>query len=226
MKNKETVLLALKTTFPVFLGYTSIGIAFGILFVQSGNSIIEALSLSVFTYAGSLQYLSVSFFQSGISYLSICMLTILLNIRHIFYGISFFDLFRKHPQKPYLIFSLTDETYALFSTLEIPEHINRNLYILAIAAFNQTYWVIGTLIGAIGASMIHFNAQGIEFAMTALFLVLFLDQWQKSNNHFPALLGLFSTIASLLLFRAYFIPLSIAIIISILTWQYFRSEAV
>ena len=224
MKNKDTLLLALKTTFPVFLGYSSIGIAFGILFVQSGNSILEALSLSVFTYAGSLQYLSVSFFQPGISCLSICMLTVLLNIRHIFYGISFFDLFRNHPQKPYLIFSLTDETYALFSTLEIPEHINRNLYILAIAAFNQSYWILGTLIGAVGASLIHFNAQGIEFAMTALFLVLFLDQWQKSKDHFPSLLGLVATILSLILFRPYFIPLSIAIIVSILSWQYFRRK--
>ena len=220
MKKKETLLLALKTTFPILLGYSSIGIAFGILFVQSGNSIIDALLLSIFTYAGSLQYLSVSFFQPSISYLSVCMLTILLNIRHVFYGISFFDLFHNHPQKPYLIFSLTDETYALFSTLEIPPTVNRNLYIFCIAAFNHCYWILGTLIGALGASIIHFNAKGIEFAMTALFVVLFLDQWQKTDDHTAALVGLSISFVTLIVFPSQFILISIIAIVLILTLLY------
>ena len=217
---------AFQLTLPVLLGYTFLGSAYGILMGSRGNSIPLTVFMSVLVYAGSMQFAAVDFFSGGFSYLSIAVMTLMINIRHMFYGLSMLDKFKgAGKKKPYMIFSLTDETYSLLCSLEPPLDIDKNLLYLFIAGLNHTYWVVGSLIGVLIGSAGLFNATGVDFAMTALFIVIAVEQWKEKRNRLPALAGITSSIICLLVFGpSRFILPSMLVMLLILTLTRSRIE--
>lgn len=192
---------AIKQTIPVMVGYLVLGTAFGLLLHKAGYNFIWAFFISVIVYAGSMEFVLISFLQGTVGIASIIITTLSVNSRHIFYGISFIEKFKKMgKRRPYMIFSLTDETYSLLCSTKTPDGIDENKLFFFISLFNQIYWVVGSVIGGILGDLISFNTNGIEFSMTALFVVIFVEQWWSTKNHLPAFIGLFCGILSLFLF--------------------------
>jgi len=198
---------AIIDTIPVLTGYLVLGFGFGILIKSSGYGIILALVMSLFIYAGSMQYVAIGFLTGGVSIFTVCLTTIMVNARHIFYGISMIDKYRDSGMiKPYLIFALTDETYSLVCRENINiENSSKQKYYLLVTLFNHIYWVFGTILGGVVGSLIKFNTEGIEFALTALFLTVFVEQWMSTKNHLPAMIGLTVSILCLVIFGANFL---------------------
>lgn len=200
---KKAIKEAFPVTIPVMLGYISVGIAFGLLFEKSGYNFLWAILMSITVYAGAMQFIAINLLTSGLGLIQIALMTLFVNIRHVFYGLSFIDKFKgMGKKKSYMIFSLTDETYSLLCSSKVPEGIDSNLFFFCIALLNQIYWIIGTLIGSIAGSLITFNTKGIDFAMIALFVVIFIEQWFSYKTHIPAIIGIVCTIISLLIFGA------------------------
>ena len=188
-------------TIPVLTGYLFIGIAFGVMFSEKGYSFLWAGLMSLLVYAGSGQYLAVNFFAPGVSFLQVIFLTLMVNIRHIFYGISLLEKFHGMGKKRwYMIFGLTDETYSLLCTAKVPEDVEEDQFLLAVSLLDQSYWVIGSMIGGIAGNFLPFDSEGIDFAMTALFTVIVVEQWESSSGHLPAITGFLVSVACLLLF--------------------------
>lgn len=197
----KTLKLAFPLTFPVLLGYISVGIAFGILVVKSGLSVWAALGMSVFVYAGAMQFVAIQLLLSPASLVQVAIMTLFVNIRHLFYGLSFIDLFKTFgTKKHYMIFALTDETYSLLCGIALQESTKKEHLFFAVSLLNQVYWVSGTIIGLLLGTLITFNTNGIEFAMTALFVVIFVEQWLAFKTHRPALFGLGAAATALIAF--------------------------
>lgn len=197
---KAALKKAFPQTIPVMAGFISLGMAFGILLGESGYGPIWALLMSLLIYAGSAQFLCVELLAAGASLPQVGLLVFLLNFRHFFYGLTMITRYRGKKAKWYLIFGLTDETYALLSADKVPLGIDDGDYYFAVTFLNHCYWVTGTMIGALAGTVISFDMTGIDFAMTALFAVLAVEQWKSHSKHFPALLGFGVTIAALLIF--------------------------
>lgn len=196
---------ALKTVFldtvPVMTGYLFLGISFGILLQEAGYGLPWAFSMALFMYAGSAQFLSVSLLANHASILSSAIAVFLLNARHIFYGISLIDAYKDTgKKKPYLIFALTDETYSLVTQNQPPEGMKRHTYCFLVSLFDHIYWVAGCVIGSVAGNFIPISFKGIEFVLTALFVTLFTEQWLSNKNHFPAVVGVVSTVLCLVIF--------------------------
>lgn len=198
---KKAFKKAFPYTIPVLTGYLFIGIAFGVMFAEKGYSFLWAALMSLLVYAGSGQYLAVNFFVPGISFAQIVVMILMVNVRHIFYGISLLEKFNNMGKKRwYMIFGLTDETYSLLCTTKVPEGVEEDKFLFAISIMNQSYWVIGSMIGGLAGALIPFNSEGIEFAMTALFVVIFVEQWLDRKNRIPELIGIGCAIICLNLF--------------------------
>ena len=196
---------ALKTVFldtvPVMTGYLFLGISFGILLQEAGYGLPWAFSMALFMYAGSAQFLSVSLLANHASILSSAIAVFLLNARHIFYGISLIDAYKDTgKKKPYLIFALTDETYSLVTQNQPPEGMKHHTYCFLVSLFDHIYWVAGCVIGSVAGNFIPISFEGIEFVLTALFVTLFTEQWLSNKNHFPAVVGVVSTVLCLVIF--------------------------
>ena len=165
---------ALKRSIPVMAGYIVLGIGFGMLLGAKGYGIIWALAMSVFIYAGSMQYVAIDLITGGASLISAALMTLMVNARHLFYGISMVERYKDtKPYKPYLIFALTDETYSLVCSGDVPEGVEEKKYFFLVSLLNQIYWVIGSVMGSVLGSVLNINTEGIDFSMTALFLVVF-----------------------------------------------------
>lgn len=215
---KHTAKIALIDSLPVMTGYVFLGFGFGIIMQQSGFGLGWALAMSLFIYAGSMQYVGVSLLTGRASLLTAAMTTLLVNARHLFYGISMVESYKgTGRKKPYLIFGLTDETYSLVSREQLPQGIDKILYFFLVSLFDQCYWVTGTLLGSL-AGKLPINFDGIDFALTALFVTIFVEQWLSNPNHFPAIVGVAATTVCLLVFGAdvFLIP-SMVLIAGILT---------
>ena len=196
---KQAFKAAFPVTIPVLLGYLSIGIAFGLLFENAGYNFIWAFFTSLTVYAGAMQFIAVSFFYGGIGLIQIAVMTLVVNFRHIFYGLSFLDRFNGMGKKKwYMAFALTDETYSLLCSKKAPAGVDEKKFLFCVAFLNQSYWVLGSVIGSLAGALITFDTTGMDFAMTALFIVIFIDQWKAYSSHIPAMIGLGSTIAVLL----------------------------
>lgn len=220
MKEKLKALkAAFPYTIPVMLGYLFIGIAFGVLFENKGYNFLWAILASTLIYAGSMQYVAVNLFTGDIGLINIAFITLMVNIRHVFYGLSMIDKFKNMGKfKPYMIFSLTDETYSLLCLTETPEGVDRNYFLFFIAVLNQLYWIIGSFIGSVAGAMITINSEGIDFAMTALFVVIFVEQWLFTTTHIPAITGIIISLICLLIFGgANFLLPSMILILIVLT---------
>ena len=196
IQQKNAISKAFYKTVPVMAGYIVLGTGFGILLRNAGYGMLWALSMSLFIYAGSMQYVGVGLLTGGASVITTAITTIMVNGRHLFYSISMIDKYKNAGKyKPYMIFALTDETYSLLCD----DNDNDNLYHFLVSLFNQSYWVTGTLIGSILGKVIPFSTRGIEFSMTALFIASFTEQWITSKNHVPAVIGILCTVLCLVL---------------------------
>ena len=165
-------------------GYIVLGIGFGMLLGAKGYGITWALAMSVFIYAGSMQYVAIDLITGGASLISAALMTLMVNARHLFYGISMLERYKDtKPYKPYLIFALTDETYSLVCSGDVPEGVEEKKYFFLVSLLNQIYWVGGATAGALLGYVIHFNMKGLEFVMTALFVVMFVNQWDDNDNN-------------------------------------------
>lgn len=201
--NQRTLAAAFSVTVPVLMGYLAIGMAFGLMLQSIGYGVGWALLMSLVIYAGSGQYLGVSLLAAGASLTQTAFLTLMVNFRHLVYGLSMLEKFRgMGARKFYMIFSLTDETYALLSSAKAPEGVDEHDFFFTVALLDQSYWVLGSVIGSLLGSALGFNTTGVDFAMTALFLVIAVGQWKAAGSHLPALLGGAATVASLLLVGA------------------------
>lgn len=216
-----TVKYAFKQSLPIMAGYLVLGMGFGVLLESKGYGILWAFVMSFAIYAGSMQYVTIDLLTSAASLLAAALMTLMVNARHLFYGISMIDRYKNtRPYKPYLIFALTDETYSLVCSGEVPKNVDQNKYYFLVSLLNQSYWVIGSIIGNVIGSIFSFNSTGIDFSMTALFLVVFVEQWKSTKNHLSAIIGVISSIVCLLVFGAnnFIIPsmISITILLTVL----------
>lgn len=185
---------------PVMFGYIFLGIAFGVLMQQAGFPVWMSLLISLIVYAGSMQFVLVTLLSSGASVLLTAAMTLLINSRHIFYGLSFVEKFKAMGRQYfYMIFSLTDETYSVLCSIRPEDKTDKKQAMFLIALFDQAYWVAGSVIGAAVGGILPFDTTGIDFSMTALFVVIFLEQWMDAKTHIPAVVGLISGISFLLL---------------------------
>lgn len=192
---------AAAATIPVMAGYLVLGAGFGIMMHDAGFGVLFSSAMSLFLYAGSMQYAGVSLIAGGASVLTTALMTLLINARHLFYAVSMSGRYEKAGwKKPYLVFALTDETYSLVCDGRYPEGTDRYAYWFTVSMLNQLYWVAGTAAGALAAGAFSFNSTGIDFAMTALFVATFTEQWLCAENHLPALCGLFITLGCRLVF--------------------------
>lgn len=199
--NMQIIKQAFYKSVPVMAGYIVLGIGFGILLRNAGYGVLWAASMSLFIYAGSMQYVGVGLLAGGASVLTTVITTIMVNARHLFYSISMVDKYKDAGKyKPYMIFALTDETYSLLCDGKAPDGAAPNLYRLLVSFFDHSYWVLGSIIGSLLGSVIPFSTAGIEFSMTALFVASFTEQWLTTGDHIPALTGLLSTLLCLILF--------------------------
>ena len=195
---------ALKTIFldtvPVLTGYLFLGAGFGILLEQSGYGVLWALAMSVFVFAGSGQYLAVSLLAGGSSLIGAALATLLVNARHLFYGLSLLEPYKKVGKKKYyMIFGLTDETYSLVTQNQPPEGVSRGLYCFAVTVFDHLYWIAGCVLGSVAGAVLPVSFEGVEFVLTALFVTMFIEQWLSPKNHLPALIGVVATVVCLLI---------------------------
>lgn len=206
-------------TIPVLAGYLFIGMAFGVMIQEKGYNFLWAMLMSLLCYAGSGQYLAVNFFAPGVSLFNVIFMEFMLNIRHIFYGLSLLERFGRMGRKwLYMIFSLTDETYSLFFVTKAPKDVEEDMFMFAVALLDQAYWIIGSALGALLGSVLPFSTAGIEFAMTALFVVIMVEQWMDSRNRGFVMTGLGCGLLCLLLFGAanFILPTMICIMLILL----------
>ena len=182
-------------TLPVMAGYVFLGFGFGILMQQNGFGVLWAVAMSLFIYAGSMQYVAISLLTSGASLLTAALTAFVVNARHLFYGISMIDAYQDSGKKKlYLIFGLTDETYSLVSQTQ------ETGYCFWVTLFDHCYWVLGTLLGGLVGTVLHINYEGVDFALTALFVTIFVEQWLSTKKHGPAIVGVAATTLCLLIF--------------------------
>ena len=222
---KKAFKAAFPYTLPICVGFLFLGMSYGFMMRSKGFSFVYPLCMSFFIYAGSMQYVAINLITGGASLIATALMTLMVNARHLFYGISMLDKYKNTGKyKPYLIFALTDETYSLVCSGKIPEGVDRNKYYFLVSLFDQIYWVIGSVIGSVVGSVLNFNTAGIDFSMTALFLVVFVEQWKSTKNHASAITGVAASVVCLLIFGAgnFVIPAMISITVILILMKKFR----
>lgn len=215
MNSKERLKKAFIMSIPVLTGYIFLGIGFGIIMESRGFNFLWSFAMGLFIYAGSMQYVAIDLLTGGASLISAAFTTLMVNARHLFYGVSMIDKYKNCGKtKPYMIYSLTDETYSLVVSDKTED---KKLYFY-ISLFNHCYWVIGCTLGGLIGLIIPFSTEGIDFALTALFVTVFVEQWLTTKNHLSAIIGIVSTLVCLLFFGSeYFLIPSMAVITLLLT---------
>jgi 4-azaleucine resistance transporter AzlC len=197
----KTLHYAVKHSFPIFISFVPVALAYGVLMESAGYNFIWTGACSFFVLAGSLQYLMVSFFAGGVSLATVAVMALMVNSRHIFYGLSFIEKFRSFGLwKYFLIFSLTDENYSLHCSHNFPDDINEKWAYVVTASMAWMYWVVLSIAGALIGTLIPFDTTGIDFALTALFIVILIEQMKGADNRLPALLAFVSSIVCLIFF--------------------------
>ena len=217
--NRKAFAAAFPATVPVMLGYLTLGAAFGLLLNAAGFGVGWAALMSGFIYAGSAQFLGVELLTAAVPLAQAAVMTFILNFRHLVYGLSILEKFRGMGwKKPYMIFSLTDETYALLSSLHVPVGVKPADYYFAVSLLDQLYWVAGSLLGGLLGTALTINTQGADFAMTALFIVIAVGQWENAKSHLPALLGGGISLLTLVLFgpERFLVPALAVMILALL----------
>ncbi len=211
---KRTLKRAFRDSLPVLAGYLALGIGFGVMLESKGYSFWWAILMSCTMFAGSGQYAAVDFLSNSVSLITAAFMTLIINARHFFYGFSLLEKYKGTGKfKPYLIFGLTDETYSLVATAKLDDTIDHKKYYFFVTVLDHLYWITGCTTGALMGTFIPFDSTGIDFAMTALFVVIFVEQWLTMKEHLPAILGAVTTLVCLIIFGSqYFIIPSMVLI--------------
>lgn len=193
---------AFTSTLPVLMGFLVLGTAYGVLMRSKGIAILWTMLMSVIVFAGSMQYLAVAVLTSAFHPLYVLFLTLLVNARHLFYGVSMLEKYREMGKiQPFLIFAMCDETFSILSTAQIGPEIDRKAFYFYVSLLDYLYWVGGTLFGCVAGCLIDFPTKGLDFALSALFIVLFTDRFaQIKSDRLPALIGVGASIVCLLIF--------------------------
>ena len=201
--NRAAFQAAFPATLPVMTGYLCLGMAFGVLMKTNGYGVGWSVLMSLMCFAGSMQFLTITLLTTAFDPLQAFLLSIMVNARHVFYGLSVLEQYKGLGKlRAFLIFSLTDETFSLVSTLEPPEGVERKRFYFWLSALDYSYWVTGSAVGGLLGGLLTFNTTGLDFALTALFVVLFMEQWKKKGNRPAGLIGIGCTVVSLLVFGA------------------------
>ncbi len=213
-------LKALKTAFPytipILTGFCFLGLAYGIYMNTLGFSFIYPLFMSMLIFGGSLEFVTATMLLSPFAPVQVFIMAFLIQARHLFYGISMLDKFKGMGWKKfYLIFGMCDETFSVNYTANIPEDVDKGWFMFFVTLLNQIYWVLSATIGCIIGSLLTFDTSGISFVMTAMFVVIFLEQWLKEDHHLASLIGLAASVVCLIIFGAdsFMIPTMIVIIV-------------
>ena len=216
---RQTLKVAFRDTVPVMTGYLFLGCGFGILLNEAGYGLWWSVAMAIFMYAGSAQFLAVSLIANRTDLFSVAIATLLLNARHLFYGISLLDTYKGTGiKKPYLIFALTDETYSLVTQNQPPEGVKKSTYCFLVSLFDHIYWIAGCALGSLLGTAIPMNFKGVEFVLTALFVTMLTEQWLSSKKKFPILIGGIATVLCLVIFgKDIFLIPSMALIAILLT---------
>ena len=212
---KQAFKSAFPHTLPVMAGYLFLGMGFGILLESNGYSFVWAFFMSIIIYAGSMQYVAIELLAGGASLISTAIMTLMIQVRHLFYGLSIIDKYKGTGKKKFLlIHELTDETYSLTATVTVPDGVDKGWFYFFISILDHSYWIIGCTFGAFFGSLVNFNTKGVDFVMTALFIVIFTDQWLNSKDHVPAIIGVICSLVCLILFGAdnFIIPAMLSIL--------------
>lgn len=202
-------------TIPIFAGFWFLALAYGIYMNVSGFSFWYPMAMSAIIYGGSLEFVAVSMLLSPFAPVQTFLMTLMIQARHLFYGISMLDKY-KHlgAKKLYIIYAMCDETFSVNYTAKIPDGVDRGWFYFFVSLLDQIYWVSGATIGGLLGSLIHFDTTGLDFVMTAMFVVIFMEQWMKEKHHFSELIGLLAAVGCLLIFGAdnFMIPTMICIL--------------
>lgn len=218
-KEKSPVWKAAKAAFPhtipIFAGFWFLSLTYGIYMNVSGFSFWYPMLMSLTIFAGSIEFVTVNMLLGAFNPLQAFAMTLMINARHLFYGISMLDKYKGMGWKKfYLIFGMCDESFSINYTANIPKDVDRGWFMFFVTLFNHFYWFSGSTLGGIFGSLIHFNTEGLEFVMTAMFVVIFMEQWMKDKNHTSAMMGLGISFLCLIAFGAeqFIIPAMIAIL--------------
>ena len=216
---KKAFRAAFPHTIPIFAGFWFLGMTYGIYMNVSGFSFWYPMLMSLTIFAGSVEFVTVNLLMGAFDPLQALAMTLMINARHLFYGISMLDKYRGHGLKDvYLIFGMCDESFSINYTADIPEGVDRGWFMFFVTLLNHFYWFFGATLGGIFGSLIHFNTEGLAFVMTAMFVVIFMEQWMKEKNHVSALVGVGISLLCLTVFGAddFIIP-AMAGILGVLT---------
>ncbi len=212
---RKALKAAFPHTLPILTGFLFLGMTYGIYMRVSGFSFWYPLLMSLTIFAGSVEFVAVNLLLGSFNPLQALAMTLMLNARHLFYGISLLDKYRGAGwKKPYLIFGLCDETFSINYTAVIPEGVDRSCFYFWVTLLDHSYWVLGATLGGLFGALLPFNTEGLDFVMTAMFAVIFLEQWQKDSDHTSALLGVGLSLLCLFAFGAdhFIIPSMLAIL--------------
>lgn len=213
---RKSFLSAFPYTIPIFAGFWFLGIAYGIYMNVSGFSFLYPMLMSLTIFGGSLEFVAVSMLLSTFAPMQTLIMTLMIQARHLFYGISMLDKFKGMGWKKfYLIFGMCDETFSINFTADIPEDADKGWFYFFVTLLNHFYWFSGATIGGLLGSLIQFDTEGLDFVMTAMFVVIFMEQWLKEKHHASAWIGFISSAGCLVLFGAdsFLIPAMICILV-------------
>lgn len=213
---KNAFVAAFPHTLPIMAGFLFLGVSYGIYAGASGFSFIYPLVMSFTIFGGSLEFVAVSMLLGSFAPLQTLMVSLLIQARHLFYGISMLEKFKGTGLKKfYLIFGLCDETFSINCSATPPENVDKGWFMFFVTLLNQLYWVLGATIGGILGSLIEIDLKGIEFVMTAMFVVIFLEQWLKDKKHFSAMIGILASVVCLIIWGRdnFLIPTMVCIVV-------------
>ena len=203
-------------TIPIFAGFCFLGITYGIYMNVSGFSFVYPMLMALTIFGGSLEFVAVTMLLGTFAPLQTLIMTLMIQARHLFYGIAMLDKYKGLGWKRYyLIFGMCDESFSINYTAQVPQGVDRGWFMFFVTLLNQAYWVLGATLGGLLGSLISFNTEGLDFVMTAMFVVIFLDQWLKEKKHYTALIGIGASVACRLLFTAdnFMVPTMICILV-------------
>lgn len=222
MKKKQVLRKAFKAAFPytipIFAGFWFLGITYGIYMNKSGFGFLYPMVMSISIFAGSMEFFTVSMLLGAFDPLGAFIMTLMINARHLFYGISMLDKYKGTGlKKLYLIFGMCDESFSINYTADIPKDVDKGWFMFFVTILNQLYWFSGSTLGGIFGSLISFNTEGLDFVMTAMFVVIFLEQWLKDKHRVSGVLGIGLTFVCLLVFGrdSFIVPSMAAILIAL-----------
>lgn len=215
---RKALKAAFPYTIPIFAGFWFLGIAYGVYMNVSGFSFLYPMIMSLTIFGGSLEFVAVSMLLAPFAPIQAFVMTLIIQARHLFYGIALLDKYKGLGWKKfYLIFGMCDESFSINYTAEIPSDVDKGWFMFFVTLLNHFYWFSGATIGGLIGSLLNFNTSGLDFVMTAMFVVIFMDQWMKEQEHYTALVGLISTILCRFIFGAeqFMIPTMLCILLSL-----------